>query len=515
MHFKTLSFRWLLLNIRNYSASLVKLFILINLLILINACSVFTTARKQKASFIKKIYNGNINKVSEPLYKKGVSAKNSTDELSWMLESGYVLFEAGHYEKSLQAFQRCETVIKDYEKRALISTRDITQESAVLATNLNSLPYKGRFVDKSMLYIFTALNYFALQKTEDALVEIRKMREYQKKVLKTYLSTIKKEEKEIENLQNLNKQKAKTHSKSSISFEQLRKQKAVKEAMENSSVIAHTRYGAFANPLVSYFSALGYLIENNYTEALVDFRNLYKMEPENNLVKRTFVTLAHATGSEIPEELKEVEPYNFSLNDKIVFVLFFNGRGAALKTKKFQMVLPFVGYTGIAFPVYEFFNDQTNNLEISFSLNEKEKSEPLENIADIDAVVLNEYNADFPKMITRIVTSTLVKEAASYAAVLAARRAGNGFGIAAMALTGFYKYLFNTADTRSWETLPKEVAVAQFPYSDDRKVMFSFPKSKGKIKNKVIELKDSSRISIIYIRAFNQNKFFFKRFDVY
>jgi hypothetical protein len=267
--------------------------------------------------------------------------------------------------------------------------------------------------------------------------------------------------------------------------------------------------------LVSYFSAIGYLIENNYTEALVDFRNLYKMEPDNELVRRSYVTLARATGSEIPEELKEVKPYNFSLNSKIVFVLLFNGRGAALKTRKFQMILPFVGYTGIAFPVYEFFRNDFSDLSVSYSEKNRKKSIVLESIADIDAVVLKEYNMNFPEMMTRIVTSALAKEAASYAAVLAARRAGNGFGIAAMALTGFYKYLFNNADTRSWETLPKEVAVAQFPYPDDLKVEFSFTGSKGKSYNKTLELQKNSRISIIYIRAFNQKKLFFKLFDIY
>ena len=33
-----------------------------------------------------------------------------------------------------------------------------------------------------------------------------------------------------------------------------------------------------------------------------------------------------------------------------------------------------------------------------------------------------------------------------------------------------YRYAMNTADTRSWETLPKEFQVAQIPMPSDRKV---------------------------------------------
>ncbi len=67
-----------------------------------------------------------------------------------------------------------------------------------------------------------------------------------------------------------------------MSFATIVKVPAVNEAYRTSASKSNKRYGSLVNPFVSYFSALGYLIDNNYAEALVDFRNLYRIEPEQS-----------------------------------------------------------------------------------------------------------------------------------------------------------------------------------------------------------------------------------------
>jgi len=486
-------------------------------LVFFTSCSSIITARKQKAPFINNFLTGNLKESSNELLKKSDSFKGSIDELSWLLEAAYALFEASEYEKSIRAFVRCESIIEDYESRALVSTRAVGLEGAVLITNLNSLPYKGRYLDRSMICVFKAMNYFALERTDDALVEIRKMRDIQKKIIREHSDIINKEQKEIDRINRLNTQKvAKLHSGSdvSFSFDRLKNNPVIKKAYASSKKLANTQYGDFGNPLISYFSALGYLIEGDYDEALLDFRNLYKMLPDNETIKRSLVSLALKTSSERPAGLEAIQPYDFPLDSHIVFVLFFNGRGAALKSQKFQLVLPFVGYTGIAFPVYEYFKLPVENISISFNHGNEEKIVRATPLADIDAVALKEYSINFPTMITRVVASTLAKETASYAAVAAARHGGSGMELAALALTGFYKYLFNTADTRSWETLPKEVGIAQIPYPDDLKLQINLSKEAQKNKSEVLELKRNAKICIVYVRALNSRKLFFKQFNV-
>ena len=94
----------------------------------------------------------------------------------------------------------------------------------------------------------------------------------------------------------------------------------------------------------------------------------------------------------------------------------------------------------------------------------------------MDAVVTNEYNARKAAMITRIVISFLVKEAAAAAAAVAAYEAGNGWAAAgAIAAASVYKFAFNTADTRCWELLPKQYQLAILPMPSDRRMKLSLP----------------------------------------
>ena len=75
-----------------------------------------------------------------------------------------------------------------------------------------------------------------------------------------------------------------------------------------------------------------------------------------------------------------------------------------------------------------------------------------------------------PGMITRIVLGVAVKEVGSYFAVRAAMQAHPLAGVAVMLGTSAYKAIFNTADTRTWEILPKEFQISQFAMPADRKV---------------------------------------------
>ena len=74
-------------------------------------------------------------------------------------------------------------------------------------------------------------------------------------------------------------------------------------------------------------------------------------------------------------------------------------------------------------------------------------------------------------MILRICLSTAVKEIGAYVATRAAARANGWAGLATAIGTSAYKATFNTADTRTWEILPKEIQIAQFAMPKDRKLV--------------------------------------------
>jgi len=501
--------------------------LIISLLLYTSGCSSIIDARKQKAPYISLYYSGNLKKAAEDFTEKAADRKETGDELMWCLDAGTSNFTTGNYKKSLKIFERCETILKEFRDRAVISARDGGVEGGAVITNANALPYKGMSLDKVMLNAYKALDYFALGDPEGAQVELRRMRNSQKNVQKQFQEEIEEEQKGIDaqNIKNNKKSEKLGNNKTEISFESLLDNPTIKEAYTSSGNRANNLYGNLSNPFITYFSALGYLLESNYGEAMVDFRNLYKMIPENKLVQQDYVTCAKKIGDKVPDQLQTISPLTYPLNKKIVYILFFNGRAPALKQQKFQIILPYVGYTGIAFPQYEYFESPVKILQLDFKYNKREMSEKTEQIVNFDSVMSQEYHQRLPTMITRLVISTLTKEIGSYVAVEAAKQAGSGAEIGAYALTGLYKWMFNTADTRCWETLPQEIQVAHIPIPKNHTFTISpvtsLEKASDKTKKGIthfrkktkIVLKKETAVAIVYIRALSADKLIYKLFE--
>jgi len=486
---------------------------IICIITLLNGCSSIIDARKQKQPYMDNYYSGQVALAAKDLTEKSEDRSGTGDELMWALEAGTANYTAGEYQKSMREFERSELLIQDFDRRAVINARAAGSEVGAALTNPNALPYQGMYLDRVMLNAYKALNYFALNDPAGAQVELRRMREAQKQVVRKFADEIRTSQKEIETQNRKNQQQSRSfgNQNTSIPFSSIVKNPAINEAYSVSASKANKLYGSLANPFVSYFSALGYLIENNYAEALVDFRNLYKMNPDNKLIQRDYVTAAARIGSEVPEELASVKPYESSLNNKRVYVILFNGQAPALKQQKFQIILPYVGYTGIAFPRYEYFPVLLPELELSYIVNHHQQTARTETICDFDAIMSQEYHDKLPSMITRLVVSTLTKELSSYAIVHAARQSGNsGAEIGAYALTGIYKFMFNTADTRGWETLPKEVQIAHIPMPDDG--LLQINPTGGQ--SKEITIKQDTNIAIVYIRALSANKLIYKLIEL-
>ncbi len=484
-------------------------------IILTSGCSSIIDARKQKKPYMDDYYSGDVTRAAAELSEKSDDRADTGDELMWLLDAGTANYTAEQYQKSLQLFEKSESLIQEFDARAVVNARGVGAEIGSTITNANALPYRGMYLDRIMLNAYKALNYFAINDASGAHVELRRMREAQQQVVRQFDDELRASEQEIQeyNLQNQQKSRSLGNRNTTVPFSTIIKNPVVNEAYTVSEAKANKLYGSLGNPFVSYFSAMGYLMENNYGEALVDFRNLYKMIPNNKLIQRDYVTAAKRIGSEIPVEIEGIEPFAYPLNNKIVYVVLFNGRAPALKQEKFQLILPYVGYTGIAFPRYEYFSPQLQGLDVAYKLNKQQESVKTEQIADFDAIMSQEYHNKLPAMVTRLVISTLAKELASYAIVQAARRSNNGAGLGALVLTGMFKYLFNTADTRGWETLPKEVQVTHFPIPDDGRLSIgpvgmaaqgNYPQGTEIVLNK------ETNIAIVYVRALSGQKLIYK-----
>lgn len=440
-----------------------------------------------------------------PIVEEWVECRTGTgDELMWLLEEGTIKFAAGDYSGSLLALEKAENIVKEFDESADLRVRDGGSEVGAAFTNPNALPYKGFCYDRILLNIYKALNYLGLGDKEGALVELRRVYEQQKKIEKRFEEDIAKADEDIKTKNEENK--------TGVTFESLLSSQEINESYQKLAEKSNKLYGNLVNPFATYLSAIGYLFENNYSEAYVDFKNLYKMDAANPLIQRDLVTCAKYLGQEIPDELSEIIPYDYPLNENIVFVIFENGLSPALKEVKAQIILPPpIGYTGIAYPDLEYFPDEIENIQITDSEGHDYYTTT---IAEMDSIVSQEYRSLLPVIITRIAVSTLTKEVASYAAQRAVEASGAGslaeWGT--LIATSFYKYSFNTADTRCWQTLPKEYQIAHLPRPSDGRL--EVKAAIGEFTNtEEILLKKDKKIAIIYVKFLGKGILSIKVFE--
>lgn len=96
------------------------------------------------------------------------SSRRNEGDLLFQMEHGHLLHLAGEWEESNAAFERSEQIARD------LYTKSITREAVALLTTDLALPYRGMPYELQLIHYYRALNYLALRKTDDALVEARK-----------------------------------------------------------------------------------------------------------------------------------------------------------------------------------------------------------------------------------------------------------------------------------------------------------------------------------------------------
>ncbi len=430
--------------------------------------------------------------------EKAKDREDTGDELMWRMEEGAIFFAVGNYKKSIKAFTRAEKILEDYDKRADYNARRGGAEAGSVLTNANALPYKGNYFEAILLDAYKALDYFAIGDSEGARVELRKMYYNQRKVIDLH-------QKEINETQQA-ADKKKYNQKQVMG--RVRGFNKIQNSLKD---YKNKTYGNYAVPFATYLSAIGYLTDKDYDGATVDFRNLYRMSPDNPQIQRDYVTCARQSGQDVPDELEKVQPADYPLVSNIVFVIVANGRIAARKGITIHLVLPppVTGYSGVAFPIIEYFAPPCKFVEIEYGKDKSAKTVP---IADMDQIVTQNYKDELPAMIMRLFISVAAKETANFFALQAAKTQGDAAYWGTVIATSTYKYIFNTPDTRCWQLLPKEYQVTNFPKPPDNHIKVNI-NGDGWRKTQDICLDPKKKMAILYVMTPVKNRAVVKVFE--
>jgi hypothetical protein len=473
---------------------------------LLAGCSTVENSHRQKRDMISAYERGNNAAVMEEINHKlrepawyNSSVVNTGDEVMWRLEAGSMNFHTGNFKGCIDNIRIAEELILEYDDRATVSVRDVGAEAGTAVTNLNTLPYRGFCRDRIALSIYKSLAYLGVGQEEAFRAQVRRLRTAQKKVQEDYQKFFEQEKAQLDEQRRKNPKEAKKTDEvtSDASLTGNSQNAEFSAGLKDVRRIANRGYGNFLNPAAIFLSGLGNLRDGQPDSARIDFKRLYEAMPDNPMLQKYYVTVLMAAGQSVPAALQNVQPFDFPLDRDCVYVLFANGQSAAFR----QIALYFPIMT--AWPMLEFYAAPFKTLQVE--ADGKKYDTVL--LADMDGVIAQEFNERLPGMIARIVISTLIKEAAYHASMIAIQNSNMDGTAKAIALTSVavggtaYRVAMNTADTRSWETLPKEFQLTQLPMPQKRELALTL----GGGRSCKVQLPDNCRSAIVWVGAPSAN----------
>jgi hypothetical protein len=98
------------------------------------------------------------------------------NRLLYWLERGMLLQIEGQYAESNEAFEQAKQIGDE------LYTKSLTNEGFSILTNDYALDYAGENFERTLIHLFSAINYAELGNQQDALVEIRQVGDYLRKL---------------------------------------------------------------------------------------------------------------------------------------------------------------------------------------------------------------------------------------------------------------------------------------------------------------------------------------------
>ena len=374
----------------------------------------------------------------EPLLKeydlKGDNAP--INGVLYSLEGGTILQASGQLDASVVEFNEAYDAVRPYLDSA--AETKVTEEAAAALTNQTTRTYRGQSYDRIMLNTYQALNYWRLGNPAKANVELRRAYQWQKDAIDRNASRIEKEQQAME----------KAGSKDGYDAKKTLSDPGFQQKMDQAfGPIRDMRgYANYDVPFASYLRGLSYLSGKTNAE-LEQSRSIFRYVaglmagPGADMVKADALLADSALqGKAVP---------------KMVYVMLEAGQAPALKELRLDIpiFLPNVPYVAAAFPLLA-----RSELPTTGAFTVDGGSAPANSalLTDMEGVVA----ADFNQRLPGIIVATLVSSATKAAATYAAKQAGGNYGMIAGVL---YQAATNSADLRTWTTLPKQVLWARVP----------------------------------------------------
>lgn len=452
------------------------------------ACSSHTSqTRGLTASYL----SGNLSAAAQEADKQATQRGESRDAVIWRLEQGAVLRAAQQVGQSTRAFDLAEDRIRDFDHEADVK---LSRETAATFTNLASLPYKGFAYDRIMMNTYKALNDLTQQQYDKARVELMRALQRQREAVEDNAKRIEKAQEEAAGFKPKNKEGEEVKvapDKDSEANKQSTVQRAEKDqkfqSQLNSALSAqrdriNSTYSVYVNPFTVYLDGLFFMYRST---GGADFERARKSleRVRGMMADKTFPS----ADLDALEELK-----NGQTPGPFTYIIFETGVAPAREEIRLDVpiFLPEVPYVGAAFPKLQFRDNYTESLYVAGANTFDAAHTTL--VADMDAIVAQEFDNELPITITRTLISSAVKAAATYGLK-------EGLGIWGSIGGALYQVSTNQADLRTWTTLPKQFQIARIVTPKDRLITLKPSSSSLTVPVELIP----GHINVVYVKSIN------------
>ncbi|HIE78070.1 MAG TPA: hypothetical protein EYP92_04540 [Candidatus Thioglobus sp.] len=398
----------------------VKVSLLISILSLTGCASssVWTNYPDQAQEYRAVIVN-NVDEDTENLLKSLANERDSADKILYTLERARVAQLTNNISESKLAF---EQVIQDFnsaDEEAKIKLRDGVSQFSAVVTNDNSIPYTGTAYDRIFSHHSQALNYWMEGDTEGAAVEFRRAAEEHSILLDVAKAN------EIDAMSTAEE---KGFQESSDSFA---KKMASKMAMAK---IAENIRNTLENPYTYFTSGAFWESEGDFDDARIDYNKALELSPNNTLLQ---------------ESIERVTNRQAMSNKGSVVILYEKGFVPAIHQNKYYLPTPY-GVVAMALPVYK----ESNWASLSeLGVSVKDDTVYTHGLTNFGALGVKHLDDKYDAVVARQGVRAVAKGAALFSARELSRRAPLA-GAIAMASLSIYNVMSESADRRSWLTLP-------------------------------------------------------------
>ena len=382
--------------------------------------SVFNPYPNQAQNYKAAISGGS---TTEAVLKDLESDRSSADAMLYMMERGRVAQVAGKFDESRIDYQQVIDGFEEQDLAATVQVSSVGAQGASLLTNDNAIPYKGAGYERIFLHHQQALNYWAKGDIGGTAVEFRKVALEQRVLEQRY-------ESEIADAQ----AKARENS---IDIDDVTRQ------FSGLDQVAGQVKSSFQNPYTYYHSAAFWEATGELNSALVDYKKALEINPDSELLISDVARVSRKQGIKI-EGIDGNTPQS---EEGTVVLLYEDGFIPAKTETRFSFPnFSDGGIITVAFPYYDLSTwPKSSTLSVSDDLfNDFGETDQL---VQFGALAVKDLKERMPALITRQILRGIAKNQLQ-------AQSRKQMGPAAQFIANIYNIVSESADRRSWLTIP-------------------------------------------------------------